>query len=165
VLHFGAVDHECAVWVDGSLVVRHEGGYSPFSADITRAVRDGEPHTIVVRATDDPLDLAKPRGKQDWELQPHSIWYPRTTGIWQTVWLERLPEAWIASVQWSADLDRTSVTAELRIDGPFEDGCALRVRLSTGDRMLVDDHVRILGSRLTRGFVLEGTGSTTSATP
>jgi hypothetical protein len=158
VLHFGAVDHECAVWVDGVLAVRHEGGYSPFSADITRAVRDGGTHTVVVRAVDDPLDLAKPRGKQDWELEAHSIWYPRTTGIWQTVWLERLPEASIASVQWSADLDRTSVTAELRIDGPFEDGCALRVRLSTGDRMLVDDHVRILGSRLTRGFVLEGTG-------
>jgi beta-galactosidase/beta-glucuronidase len=108
VLHFGAVDHECSVWVDGQLAVRHEGGYSPFSADITRAVRDGGVHTIVVRAVDDPLDLAKPRGKQDWELEPHSIWYPRTTGIWQSVWLERLPAAWIASVQWSADLDETS---------------------------------------------------------
>ena len=158
VLHFGAVDHECTVWVDGALVVRHEGGYSPFSADITRAVRDDEQHTIVVRATDDPLDLAKPRGKQDWELHPHNIWYPRTTGIWQTVWLERLPEAWIASVQWSADLDRTSVSAELRIEGHVQEGCSLRVRLGTGDRMLVDDSVRILGSRLTRGFVLEGTG-------
>ena len=53
---------------------------------------------IIVRAEDDPADLAKPRGKQDWQLEPHSIWYPRTTGIWQTVWLERVPSTWVATV-------------------------------------------------------------------
>ena len=158
VLHFGAVDHRCAVWVDGELVARHEGGYSPFAVDLSRIVAGGGTHTIVVQASDDPLDLAKPRGKQDWELVPHSIWYPRTTGIWQTVWLERLPESWIASVQWSADLDDSSVTAALRFDGRLEEGCRLRVRLRSSDRLLVDDEARILGRRLTRGFVLDGTG-------
>ncbi len=77
------------MWVNGRLVARHEGGYTPFVADVTDALRAGGPQTIVVRAEDDPHDLAKPRGKQDWQLEPHSIWYPRTTGIWQTVWLER----------------------------------------------------------------------------
>ena len=59
--------------------------------DITDCSRAAGTQTIVVRAEDDPHDLAKPRGKQDWQLEPHAIWYPRTTGIWQTVWLERVP--------------------------------------------------------------------------
>jgi len=87
-LHFGAVDYLAHVWVNGALVGTHEGGYTPFSFDITPWLRDGETQEIVVRAEDDPYDLAKPRGKQDWQLDPHSIWYVRTSGIWQTVWLE-----------------------------------------------------------------------------
>ena len=73
------------------MAVEHEGGYTPFSADITDLLDADGPQTIVVRAYDDPADLAKPRGKQDWQLKPHSIWYPRTTGIWQTVWMEARP--------------------------------------------------------------------------
>ena len=94
-LHFGAVDWAATVWVNGSLVVRHEGGYTPFYADITDALLPSGEQTVVVRADDDPADLGKPRGKQDWQLEPHSIWYPRTTGIWQTVWMERVPEEWV----------------------------------------------------------------------
>jgi hypothetical protein len=55
-----------------------------------------------IRVDDDPHDLAKPRGKQDWQLEPHSIWYQRTNGIWQTVWLERVPPVWVGAVQWRA---------------------------------------------------------------
>ncbi|HEX5480615.1 MAG TPA: glycoside hydrolase family 2, partial [Dehalococcoidia bacterium] len=90
VLHFGAVDYAARVWVNGALVATHEGGYTPFAADLTDHLVDGE-QTVVVRVEDDPHDMAKPRGKQDWELAPHGIWYPRTTGIWQTVWIERVP--------------------------------------------------------------------------
>jgi beta-galactosidase/beta-glucuronidase len=71
-LNFGAVDYAAAVWANGELVTQHEGGYTPFSADLTRYVRNGEVE-VVVRAEDDPHDLAKPRGKQDWQLKPHSI--------------------------------------------------------------------------------------------
>ena len=77
-LHFGAVDYEATVWIDGRLGGSHRGGYTPFTLDITDAAcraSDGELE-IVVRALDDPQDLAKPRGKQDWCLKPHSIWYP-----------------------------------------------------------------------------------------
>ena len=70
------------------------------------------PQTIVVRAEDDPLDLAKPRGKQDWQLEPHSIWYPRTTGIWQTVWLERCPPTWIERMRWTPNLERWEIGFE-----------------------------------------------------
>jgi beta-galactosidase/beta-glucuronidase len=90
ILHLGAVDYCATVWVNDVLVARHEGGYTPIHADITDTLHDG-PQTIVVRAEDDPQDLEKPRGKQDWQLEPHSIWYPRTSGIWQTVWIERVP--------------------------------------------------------------------------
>jgi beta-galactosidase/beta-glucuronidase len=85
-LHFGAVDWAATVLVNGALAGCHEGGYTPFSMDLTDLLGDG-PQTVIVRADDDPADLSKPRGKQDWKLAPHSIWYPRTTGIWQTVWL------------------------------------------------------------------------------
>ena len=84
-LHFGAVDHEAAVYVNGALAVRHRGGYTPFSVDITRLLDDAAvQQEIVVRAFDDPHDLAKPRGKQDWQETPHAIWYQRTSGICRT---------------------------------------------------------------------------------
>jgi beta-galactosidase/beta-glucuronidase len=90
-LHFGAVDWEAEVWVNGKVASRHEGGYTPFFADITDLLEDGASQTIVVRAVDDPHELTKPRGKQDWCECAHSIWYWRTTGIWQTVWMEVVP--------------------------------------------------------------------------
>jgi beta-galactosidase/beta-glucuronidase len=86
-LRFGAVDYSATVWVNGAWTGEHRGGYTPFSIDITPLVGTGGEFDVVVRASDDPHDLTKPRGKQDWQLNPHSIWYPRTTGIWQTVWL------------------------------------------------------------------------------
>src|SRR5688572_13213305 len=82
-LRFGAVDYTATVWINGTRVGDHEGGYTPFAFDITALVSDTRDCEIIVRADDDPHDLAKPRGKQDWQLTPHSIWYPRTTGIWQ----------------------------------------------------------------------------------
>src|SRR3954452_165117 len=99
-LNFGAVDYVATVWVNGRLAGGHEGGYTPFFIDITSLLLPESAQTIVVRAEDDPQDLAKPRGKQDWQLEPHSIWYPRTTGIWQSVWIERVCSTWIGSVRW-----------------------------------------------------------------
>ncbi len=83
-LHFGAVDYLAKVWINDSLVGQHEGGHASFHFDITRALHDDGRQRITVYAYDDPHDLQKPRGKQDWRLEPHSICYPRTTGIWQT---------------------------------------------------------------------------------
>ena len=74
-LHFGAVDYRATVWVNGQLVGRHEGGYTPFTCDISAAVDSATRCEVVVRAEDDPTDLEKPRGKQDWTPTPHSIWY------------------------------------------------------------------------------------------
>jgi beta-galactosidase/beta-glucuronidase len=106
-LHFGAVDYRATVWVNGQMVVTHEGGNTPFSADITNALLDGDAdQLVVVRAEDQPTDLTQPRGKQDWELKPHRIWYHRTTGIWQTVWLEPVPVDHVVDLRWTPDVDR-----------------------------------------------------------
>ena len=105
IIHFGAVDYCATVWVDGAFAVRHEGGYTPFEVDVTDMLVEGvAAHDIVVLASDDPGDLSKPRGKQDWQLEPHSIWYPRTTGIWQSVWMERVPPVRVETLQWTANL-------------------------------------------------------------
>lgn len=86
-LHFQAVDYETTVWVNGTEVGRHKGGFTSFSCDVTRAVRAGAPAIVVVRARD-PWWEPQPRGKQAAEFVPHGALYGRTTGIWQTVWME-----------------------------------------------------------------------------
>src|SRR5215203_2894633 len=159
-LHFGAVDHLASVWVDGQLVARHEGGYSDFTVDITRETRGGGQHELAVHAVDDPLDLAKPRGKQDWEQRPHSIWYHRTTGIWQTVWIERVGRTWIDAVCWQTSLQHLKVTADVTLLGALERDSQLRIRLRSGDRLLVDDTLTVVAGRgrIARGFRLDATG-------
>lgn len=75
-VHFGAVDHRARVWCDGQLVATHEGGQTPFTADVTDALdASAEEHTLVVRAEDDPVDPHQARGKQDWRERQHGIWY------------------------------------------------------------------------------------------
>ncbi len=104
-LHFGAVDWEATVWVNGQQFDVHRGGYDPFSFDITDALKTPGPNELVV-AVWDPTDAGnQPRGKQ--VRKPHSIWYTSTTGIWQTVWLEPVPEARIDNVQLIADVDQS----------------------------------------------------------
>ena len=92
-LHFGAVDWETQVWVNGRRVGSHRGGYDPFWFDVTEALRPGPEQEIVVRVWD-PTDRGyQPRGKQ--VLKPRGIWYTAVTGIWQTVWLETVPRQFI----------------------------------------------------------------------
>jgi beta-galactosidase/beta-glucuronidase len=159
VLHFGAVDYCATVWVNGAVVAQHEGGYAPFEADITDVLRPDAPQTIIVRAEDDPHDLAKPRGKQDWQRDPHSIWYPRTTGIWQTVWLERVPSTRVAWLRWAASLDRWEVSLDLRVEGPRRDD-ALRVKvvLSAHGRVVAEDTYRLVAGEVHRRIALSDPG-------
>lgn len=90
-LHFQAVDYDATVWVNGTEVGRHRGGFTPFTCDISGAARPGETATIVVRARDYPHEW-KPKGKQSDRLGNYGCLYTRTTGIWQTVWMEPTPE-------------------------------------------------------------------------
>ncbi|HEY0134907.1 MAG TPA: glycoside hydrolase family 2 TIM barrel-domain containing protein [Nannocystis sp.] len=156
-LHFGAVDHLATVWVDGAQVATHEGGYTPFTVDLTPLLR-GQPLEVVVRAADDPHDLAKPRGKQDWLREPHSIWYPRTSGIWQTVWLERVPPVSIAKLCWASNLMRWEIDASVILQGRFRPGLSLRLRLSVGDLLLADDLCQLTHPELYRRIALSDPG-------
>src|SRR4051812_20420314 len=140
VLHLGAVDRVCDVWVGGAHVAHHEGGYTPFAVDVTEHVADGA--DLVVRADDDPLDLEAPRGKQDWRPEPHEIWYPRTTGIWRTVWLEHVGPRAIADVQWGGDPDRLLVDVRVQLSTPVP-GARVHLRLRRGGRVLADDAWRV----------------------
>jgi hypothetical protein len=107
VLHFGAVDWEATVWVDGVQVGSHRGGYDPFSFDVTDALADHHTHEVVVRVFD-PTDAGdQPRGKQ--VRDPHGIWYTPVTGIWQTVWLESVPEHHIASLRLDPSYEHANV--------------------------------------------------------
>ena len=158
ILHFGAVDYSAKVWVNGRFVARHEGGHTPFSADITSALRPNGPQTVTVCAEDDPHDLTKPRGKQDWQLEPHAIWYPRTTGIWQTAWLERVPQTYIQKIRWTPHVDGFAFTFEARISGAPLEGLTLQVRLRHGTRVLADDRYGVLDAEVDRRIILSDPG-------
>jgi beta-galactosidase/beta-glucuronidase len=145
VLHFGAVDWSCDVYINGSLAIHHDGGYTPFEVDVTALLKGRSRQTITVRAHDDPQDMSKPRGKQDWRRDAHSIWYPRTTGIWQSVWLEVLPAVAVTSLCWTADVPTWSIALAAEIAGTTDKSLSLRVQLHRDDRLLADNRYAITG--------------------
>jgi len=134
-LHLGAVDYRADVWADGHRVATHEGGHTPFTADVTAAaerVRAGavDGFDVVVRAEDDPLDVEQPRGKQDWEPTPHVIWYERTSGIWQPVWLEAVPAQHVTHLSWWPDVVGAAATLRVELAQPPAAGTRVRVTLA-----------------------------------
>lgn len=115
-LHFGAVDWSCGVWVNGRSIGTHRGGYDAFSFDITHAITDAAEQEVVVSVWD-PTDAGyQPRGKQ--VAEPEGIWYTSVTGIWQTVWLEPVAPVSVQSVKLTPDIDAKtlSIATTLNID-------------------------------------------------
>jgi beta-galactosidase/beta-glucuronidase len=157
-LHFGAVDYHARVWVNGIKVVEHEGGHTPFQADITFALKSSGPQRVTVWAEDDPHDLEKPRGKQDWRLEPHAIWYPRTTGIWQSVWLESVPSTYLSSLRWTANVERWEIACNAFTAGLQRDDLRLAIKLSCGSRVLADDVYAVVGNEVHRRIGLSDPG-------
>ena len=157
-LNFGAVDYDATVWIDGKVAGRHQGGYTPFSFDVTPLLREGRVHEVVVRAEDDPADLAKPRGKQDWLLDPHSIWYPRTTGIWQTVWLEPVGRARVAELRWTPNMARWEIGIDLTIAAPQGKRFWLVLRLHSGNVLLAEDRYSVVAGEVHRKIALSDPG-------
>jgi len=114
ILHFGAVDYSATVWIDGRLATRHSGGQVAFSVDITDVLdADRDLHTVTLRARDDVDDPDVPRGKQDWQPDPHVIWYHRSTGIWRSVWLESVPAQHVVALDWDTDYPAASISAAI----------------------------------------------------
>jgi beta-galactosidase/beta-glucuronidase len=106
-LHFGAVDWKADIWVNDIKVGHHTGGYTPFSFDITSALKSGS-NKLLVKVWDPTNDSYQPRGKQ--VNRPEGIWYTSVTGIWQTVWLEPVSEKYFTNVKITPDIDNKKLT-------------------------------------------------------
>jgi beta-galactosidase/beta-glucuronidase len=128
-LHFGAVDYDATVWVNGVEVGRHRGGFTPFTCDLHGVVSPGDEATIVVRARDDNRP-SQPRGKQSTRYANYSVFYTRTTGIWQTVWLEPVPDCFLRRTRITPDL----ANGMFRLEQPLsQNRQGLRLRATVRD--------------------------------
>ncbi len=114
-LHFGAVDWDTVVYVNGKQIGSHRGGYDPFTFDITDALNPAGPQEITVAVWDPTEEGHQPRGKQT--LEPHGFWYTAVTGIWQTVWLEPVPPTYIENIEITPDIDTETVTLVVHAAG------------------------------------------------
>ncbi|GGO26027.1 beta-galactosidase [Deinococcus humi] len=146
-LHFGAVDWSAEVYVNGTFAARHEGGYTPFTVDVSRAARQG-PFEISLRAVDDHSDMAMPRGKQDWR-EPHAIWYPPTSGIWRSVWTEKVHRQHIESLRWTPDLARFELVALATLAHAPLPGTRVRIEVFDGPQVLADTDTLVTGQHMT----------------
>lgn len=135
-LHFGAVDREATVWVDGRRAGEHEGGQTAFHLDITDLLDPGEDHVVVVRAFDDAQDVELPHGKQDWLEEPHGIWYHRTTGIWRSVWLETVAPVHVQHLSTAFDMPRARLEASVLLNRRPEPGTTVRITARFGEELL-----------------------------
>ena len=115
-LHFGAVDYDCRVWVNGREAGRHRGGYTSFAFDVTDCVSEGE-NDLTVYAQDDTRSGRQPKGKQSGLYFSHGCDYTRTTGIWQTVWMEFVPKAYIQKVWYYPNLAQRSLGIRATVAG------------------------------------------------
>ncbi|MCR2823866.1 glycoside hydrolase family 2 protein [Lederbergia panacisoli] len=145
-IHFGAVDYDSEVWVNGQSVGKHRGGYSSFSFDITEFVTSGE-NTVTVCAEDDVRSGLQPRGKQSGLYYSHGCDYTRTTGIWQTVWLECVPVTYISNLKYYPDPDNRSVHIEAELKGDYDDELLLEVSASFEGKEVGQNQANISGQK------------------
>ena len=137
-LNFGAVYYESEIYIDGKFVDRHFGGSDSFSVDITSFVKAGGKHSLVVNAKSDLRSRMQSAGKQSLRHGPFECMYTRTTGIWQTVWLEAVAPAGISRVKISTDIDRSMVAMEFTMRRN-ESGNMLTINVKDGDKVVASD--------------------------
>ena len=152
ILHFGAVDFYAKVYVNGQFIGEHIGGHTPFSFDITRLLTGGK-EVISLRVEDPSRDETIPRGKQYWHLESASIWYTRTTGIWQTVWLEPVQRANIKKVKMTPDVDCGQVTFDFDLSKEAMNK-KIKVEISFKGKQIVDDVITVTEDALKRTYYL-----------
>lgn len=134
-LHFGAVDWKSEIYLNGILVGSHQGGYDPFTLDITSFIKGRGAQLLELMVTD-PVDRGpQPRGKQ--VLKPGGIWYTPVTGIWQTVWIEAVPDTYISSTKQVPDIDRGILKLEVTVQNPLP-GDMVRVSAWEGENKVSD---------------------------
>lgn len=131
-LHFGAVDWKADVWVNDVKVGQHTGGYTPFSFDVTSALKKGS-NKLIVRVWDPTDEGYQPRGKQ--VNRPEGIWYTPVSGIWQTVWLEPVSNHYIENIKITPDIDKNILTVEATTN-VINQSNVVEVRVKDGSRMI-----------------------------
>lgn len=137
-LHFGAVDWQADIFLNGKKILTHQGGYEPFSIDITPALAKGNKQELAVRVWDPTDEGPQPRGKQ--VKNPEGIWYTPVTGIWQTVWLEGVAKTYIASSRQTPDVDKKTVTVSANVTNA-QDGDEIRVTAFDGTNKIAEQTV------------------------
>ena len=157
-LHFGAVDWDTTVWVNGKELGNHKGGYDAFTFDITNALKTSGPQEIVLSVWDPTNDGSQPRGKQ--VKKPGGIMYTAVTGIWQTVWLEPVPETYIKSIKIVPDIDAQKVEVTLNLETSAGEHY-VKVTVLDGKKKGIRGTVRITGDGgpFTRSFKLRVKGA------
>jgi len=143
-LHFGAIDHEATVWVNGRQVGFHRGGYTPLTCDVTAALKRGA-NLLVVRAVDDTRDTRQPSGKQSVQYHSAGCHYTRVTGIWQSVWLEPVGRSCLGNLRMVGDPAGGRIHLQAEIDGPA-DGLSLAVAARAGRRTVGFADVAVEGA-------------------
>lgn len=150
ILHFGAVDYQADVWVNGFHIGYHEGGHTPFQMDITDALIK-EDINFVVRAEDFSTDKTLPRGKQYWRTDPEEIWYTNTTGIWQTVWLEAVEPIHIERLKFTPYIDTTEIQIQSFItDYDPKQDIDLKINIIFDGEVFVEDTYKVKNNVETR---------------
>lgn len=145
ILHFGAVDYHTVVWINGNRAGEHKGGYTSFSFEITKWLESDE-NTIVVSAEDDLRTNKQPRGKQSPLYHSFGCEYTRTTGIWQTVWLEFVPENYIKGVKYYPNISSGSVNIEGSLDNA--QGCTFKAEAYYQGSLMGECESGIIASRV-----------------
>lgn len=139
-LNFGAVFYESEIFIDGKFVGRHYGGSDSFSFDITKFVSDGKAHSLVVHAQSDLRSENLPSGKQSHKLYSHVCMYTRTTGIWQTVWMEAVSPCGLERVQVFTDIDQNQLVVTPTFYN-VSNGNRLLIRVKEGDKVVAKANV------------------------
>lgn len=138
ILHFGAVDWKCEVFINGKSAGTHTGGYDPFSFDITSLLNKNGNQEILVQVWDPTDDGPQPRGKQ--VKNPHGIWYTPVTGIWQTVWIEQVPLTYITEIRQTPDIDRQLVKVSASAAG-WQAGDVIKVKVVEQGRTVIEKDI------------------------
>lgn len=146
-LNFGAVDYITKVWINGNYIGKHTGGYTPFDFDITNFLKWNGNEEIVVKVEDQSFDQKQARGKQTWIGEPFACWYTKTTGIWQTVWLEPVSEAHIQKVRLTPDLDNGNIKVNVLMTQKAI-GKTLRVKIKFEEFDIVETQFTCLDSEM-----------------
>ncbi|MEA4983663.1 MAG: glycoside hydrolase family 2 TIM barrel-domain containing protein, partial [Paludibacter sp.] len=139
-LHFGAVDYECNVWVNDKLVGNHKGGNNPFTFDITKYLKKKGPQVLELSVVDPTDTESITRGKQ--QLNQRGIWYTPVSGIWQTVWMETVEESHIVSILPQANISKNTVTLHFDI-AEKERRQDLNIRILDGQKVLANINERV----------------------